>query len=119
MSIHTEDKSSTSVNIVFPADRNPPRGKLADAEVVFGSGHGPFSGTKLTGFSIWEGKHGRYVSLPGRPFTVNGNRRSYALLRPADPAVQAPMDDIRCLILDAYSACEGSGSESATNAAGA
>jgi len=116
MSIRTEDQSSTSVSILFPADRNPPKGKLADAEVVFGSGHGPFSGTKLTGFSVWEGKHGRYVSLPGRPFTVNGARRSYALLRPADPSVQAPMDEIRRLILDAYSAREGGSTEQATDA---
>jgi hypothetical protein len=116
MSNRTEDQSSTSVSIVLPTDRNPPKGKLADAEIVFGSGHGPFTGTKLSGFSVWEGKHGRYVSLPGRPFTVNGNRRSYALLRPADPAVQAPMDEIRRLILDAYSACEGSGTEQATDA---
>ena len=43
------------------------------------------------GFSIWErrGGSGRNVTFPARQYSVNGERRSLALLRPiADIAAQ-------------------------------
>ena len=43
------------------------------------------------GFSIWErrGGNGRNVTFPARQYAVNGERRSFALLRPiADVAAQ-------------------------------
>jgi hypothetical protein len=63
---------------------------------------GPLDGLKLIGFSIWErrGGNGRNVTFPARQYTVNGERRAFALLRPiVDVAAQTRVRD---LILDAY-----------------
>lgn len=79
---------------------NGPAGKLADAELHFTEG--PLAGLKLIGFSIWERRtgSGRNVTFPARQYSVNGERRSFALLRPsADVAAQ---DRVRDLILTAY-----------------
>jgi hypothetical protein len=83
-----------------PNDRGNPPGKLADAELHFSEG--PFEGMKLIGFSIWErrGGNGRNVTFPARSYAVNGERRTYALLRPiVDSTGQ---DKLRQQILDAY-----------------
>jgi hypothetical protein len=57
----------------------------------------------LIGFSIWErrgGGTGRNVTFPARQYSVNGERRSFALLRPiGDTTAQGR---VRELILDAY-----------------
>src|SRR5687767_3884548 len=84
---------------IIPNDRNNPPGKLADAELHFDDG--PFAGLKLIGFAVWERRigAGRNVTFPARQYSVNGERRSFALLRPiADASGQ---DRIRELILDA------------------
>jgi hypothetical protein len=89
---------------VIPTDRNNPPGKLADAELHFTDG--PLAGLKLIGFGIWERPTagGRNVTFPARQYAVNGERRSFALLRPiVDVTAQ---DRIRDLILDAYAAYE-------------
>jgi hypothetical protein len=89
----------TTVTII-PNDRSNPPGKLADAELHFTEG--PLKGLKLIGFGIWErrGAGGRNVTFPARQYSVNGERRSFALLRPiVDTTAQ---DRIRELILDAY-----------------
>ena len=85
-------------------DRGNPPGKLADAEVHFVSG--PLEGMKLIGFAIWErrGGNGRNVTFPARQYSVNGERRSFALLRPVTDT--AAMDRIRDQILDAYAEME-------------
>lgn len=82
-------------------DKGSPAGKLADAELHFD--HGPLAGLKLVGFSVWEGKRGgRNVTFPARSYSVNGERRSYALLRPiGDTAAQEALRD---LVLEAYAA---------------
>ncbi len=74
-------------------------GKLADAEVHFDEG--PLAGLKLIGFAVWERRgRGRNVTFPARQYSVNGERRSFALLRPVvDMGAQTA---IRDLILDAY-----------------
>ena len=36
-------------------DKGSPNGKLADAEVIFEAGSGPFNGLRLLGFTVWEG----------------------------------------------------------------
>ena len=85
---------------ITPNDKGNPAGKLADAELHFTDG--PLSGLKLIGFAIWErrGGSGRNVTFPARQYSVNGERRSFALLRPvADTAAQ---DRIRDLVLEAY-----------------
>jgi hypothetical protein len=67
---------------------------------------GPLEGLKLIGFGIWERRFGgaRNVTFPARQYAVNGERRSFALLRPiVDTTAQ---DRIRELILDAYAEYE-------------
>ncbi len=85
---------------ITPNDKGSPPGKLADAEVHFAEG--PLDGLKLIGFSIWErrGGSGRNVTFPARQYSVNGERRSFALLRPiADTTAQ---NKLRELILEAF-----------------
>jgi hypothetical protein len=85
---------------ITPNDKGNPPGKLADAEVHFQLE--PFDGLKLVGFAIWErrGGHGRNVTFPARAYSVNGERRSFALLRPiADTTAQ---NRLRDLILEAF-----------------
>ena len=87
------------VKILMNDNGNPP-GKLADAELHFVDG--PLEGLRLIGFAVWERRTGggRNVTFPARQYSVNGERRSFALLRPiVDVAAQ---DRIRDLILQAY-----------------
>ena len=89
---------------ITPNDKGNPPGKLAEAEVHFGDG--PMEGLKLIGFSIWErrGGGGRNVTFPARSYAVNGERRSFALLRPiADVAAQ---NRVRELVLEAFDGYE-------------
>lgn len=81
-----------------------PPGKLADAELHFTDG--PLEGLRLIGFAVWERRTGggRNVTFPARQYSVNGERRTFALLRPvADSTAQ---DRIRELILQAYAEWE-------------
>ena len=105
---------------IIPNDTNNPPGKLADAELHFtgpwdervgehhavrdATGTTPCSvldGLKLIGFGVWE-RHtgGRNVTFPARSYSINGERRSFALLRPI--ADQTAQDRIRDLVLAAY-----------------
>ena len=89
---------------VTPNDRGNPAGKLADAELHFIDGE--LEGLKLIGFSIWErrGGKGRNVTFPARQYAVNGERRSFALLRPiVDNAAQ---ERVRELVLEAFTEYE-------------
>jgi hypothetical protein len=87
-----------------PNDKGNPPGKLADAELHFTGG--PLDGLKLMGFAIWETRTGarRNVTFPARQYSLNGERRSFALLRPISDA--AAPDRIRDLVLEAYSSYE-------------
>jgi hypothetical protein len=89
---------------ITPNDRGNPPGKLADAELHFMAG--ALAGLKLIGFGIWERRSvgGRNVTFPARQYSVNGERRSFALLRPIVDATA--QDRIRELILDAYAEYE-------------
>ena len=102
-----EDKMATThttpANLtvkITPNDNGNPPGKLADAELHFGEG--VLAGLKLIGFSIWErrGRTGRNVTFPARQYAINGERRSFALLRPM--AGTTSQDAVRELILEAY-----------------
>jgi hypothetical protein len=95
-----------SVRIIPNTEGKPP-GKLADAEVIFEAEAGPLSGMKLIGFAIWERRSGggRNVTFPARQYSVNGERRSFALLRPMNGDVSA-QEAVRDLILEAFSASE-------------
>jgi hypothetical protein len=106
-----EDKMATThtttANLtvkITPNDKGNPPGKLADAELHFRDG--VLAGLKLIGFSIWErrGGTGRNVTFPARQYAVNGERRSFALLRPiVDTAAQ---DAVRERVLEAYAEYE-------------
>jgi hypothetical protein len=85
---------------ITPNDKGNPPGKLADAELHFTEG--PLDGLKLIGFSVWErrGGGGRNVTFPARSYSINGERRSFALLRPiVDTTTQTKLREI---ILDAF-----------------
>ena len=89
---------------ITPNDKGNPPGKLADAELHFTEG--PFDGLKLIGFAVWERRtgNGRNVTFPARQYSINGERRSFALLRPIVDATA--QDRIRTQILDAFAAYE-------------
>lgn len=105
---------------IVPNDTNNPPGKLADAELHFtgiitnasddtsesARSYRALDGLKLIGFAIWERRTGggRNVTFPARQYTVNGERRSFALLRPLSDA--GATDRIRDLILAAYAEYE-------------
>jgi hypothetical protein len=83
-----------------PNDKGAPAGKLADAELHFSGG--PLDGLRLLGFAVWERKTGggRNVTFPARQYTMNGERRSFQLLRPiADTSNEQRLRDI---VLAAY-----------------
>jgi len=85
---------------IITNDKGNPVGKLADAELHFGDG--PLEGLKLMGFSVWERKNGdgRNVTFPARQYSINGERRSFALLRPYTDSTAHTR--LRELILEAY-----------------
>jgi hypothetical protein len=86
-----------------PNGKGSPAGKLADAELHFSGG--PLDGLKLVGFAIWERRSGgRNVTFPARQYMSNGERRSYALLRPLDDT--GAQERLRDLVLEAYKAHE-------------
>jgi hypothetical protein len=89
---------------IVPNDKGNPPGKLADAELHFTEG--PLEGLKLIGFAVWERKsgNGRNVTFPARQYSVNGERRSFALLRPMSDG--SGQDRIRDLVLQAYAEYE-------------
>ena len=89
---------------ITPNDHSNPPGKLADAELHFVTG--PLAGLKLIGFGIWErrGAGGRNVTFPARQYSVNGERRSFSLLRPTTDA--SAQEAVRDLILQAYAEYE-------------
>ena len=95
------DSMTVKIN---PNDKANPVGRLADAELHFTGG--PLEGLKLIGFGIWErrGGSGRKVTFPARQYSVNGERRTFTLLRPiADTTAQ---NRIRGLVLQAYAEYE-------------
>ncbi|CAN5640718.1 hypothetical protein BH24ACI4_BH24ACI4_03430 [soil metagenome] len=85
---------------ILPNEKGNPPGKLADAELHFTEG--ALEGLKLIGFAVWERKtgNGRNVTFPARQYSVNGERRSFALLRPVGDATS--QDRIREVVLQAY-----------------
>jgi hypothetical protein len=95
---------SAMVIKITPNDKGSPAGKLADAELHFDSGD--LAGLRLVGFAVWERKNGngRNVTFPARAYSVNGERRSFALLRPIAEANS--QDHLRDAILQAYAQFE-------------
>ena len=94
-----QEEAIVVVKITLNDKSNPP-GKLADAELHFTEG--VLDGLKLIGFGVWERRsgNGRNVTFPARQYQVNGERRSFALLRPVADATS--QEKVRDLILQAY-----------------
>ena len=88
-----------TIKIIANETGNPP-GKLAEAELHFTDG--ALEGLKLIGFSVWERRNGdgRNVTFPARQFSVSGERRNFALLRPIVDSTANTR--LRNLILEAY-----------------
>ena len=106
---------------IIENDKGNPPGKLADVELHFEACGScvtggiysdddcrcsPLAGLKLVGFAIWErrGGSGRNITLPARQYSVNGERRSFALLRPhlTTLSTEDATANVRMLILNAY-----------------
>lgn len=92
-----------TVKIVPSTDKAMPA-KLADVELHFTEG--PLAGMKLIGFAIWERRTGagRNVTYPSRTYRVNGEQRSFALLRPVGEV--GVENNLRAVILDAFATYE-------------
>ena len=99
-----ETEGAVDVKIT-PNETNNPPGKLADAEIHFTEG--VLAGLKLIGFAVWERRsgNGRNVTFPARQYSVNGERRSFSLLRPVTGDATA-QDKLRELVLQAYAEYE-------------
>ena len=81
---------------IVPNEKANPPAKLADAELHFTEG--VLDGLKLIGFAVWERRSGggRNVTFPARQYSVNGERRSFALLRPIADAAHRNACVISC-----------------------
>jgi hypothetical protein len=102
--MQTNHAADTVTIKITPNDKGNPPGKLADAEVHFVS-DSMLGGLKLIGFSIWERRGtGRNVTFPARQYAVNGERRSFALLRPIVDATA--QNALRDAILEAFAEYE-------------
>ena len=90
---------------IMPNDKGTPSGKLADAELYFKDG--VLEGNRLLGFAVWERRsgNGRNVTFPSRTYSVNGERRSFSLLR-AYGDDQSGQVRVRDAVLDAYAKFE-------------
>ena len=107
--MQTHSIADTLTVKIIANDRGNPPGKIADVELHF-AGDSVLAGLKLIGFSIWErrGGSGRNVTFPARQYSVNGERRSFALLRPITDATA--QDAVRERILEAYAEYEAANS---------
>jgi hypothetical protein len=108
MTTHTAT-TTPDVTVRIFTSHEQVRGKLADAEIAFHTG--PLAGLKLLGFAVWERRTGGgfNVTFPARQYVINGERRSYALLRPFSDA--GANDAIRALILEAFREHEAAAQE--------
>ena len=88
---------------IMPVEKGAPNGKLADAELHFTDSDGAMEGMRLLGFAIWNQRNGpgRNVTFPARTYSVNGERRSFSLLRPVNDA-PGGQNRVRDLVLQAY-----------------
>ena len=100
--------TTTTIRII-PAEKMSDKalGKVAEAEIHFAGGI--LDGLKLIGFAVWtrRSNSGHNVTFPARQYSVNGERRSFALLRPSVfDTRHNPQDRIRDLVVDAYQRTE-------------
>lgn len=93
---------------IVPNTTGNPVGQLATAEIYFTEK--PLAGLKLIGFGIWERRsgNGRNVTFPARSYRINGEQRSFALVRPIVDSHAA--ETLKNAILDEYARFEQSSS---------
>jgi hypothetical protein len=118
MQSNTKASEPTLSVRIIPNLAGSPASKLAEAEVIFADDGSLLSGLKLVGFAIWEAREGPNVTYPARPFVVNGERRSYALLRPVDRQELGAYGPLRRVVLQAYQAYTEREAVQASNGAG-
>jgi hypothetical protein len=85
---------------ILPVDKGGPAGKLADEELHFTDG--ALAGLKLMGFAVWERRNGpgRNVTFPARTYSLNGQSRTFTLLRSVGE--ERAQERLRDQILQAY-----------------
>jgi hypothetical protein len=86
---------------ILPNETGRPIDKLADVELHFEDG--PLRDMRLIGFAVWKRRgsdEAKNVTFPARMYSVNGEKRSYALLRPVTDS--RSHDAVRDFILTAY-----------------
>jgi len=72
------------MRVEFTEKTRGPKNILAEAEVFFDA-DGPFHGLKLSGFTVWRGEKGLFVTFPSREYQDKaGKRQFFDFLRPAD-----------------------------------
>lgn len=102
--VESPTQTASPVSITPPRPGSP-ESKLGDLELtVTEENVHLLIGSKIVGFSLWDNEaDGIGVQLPSRPFKVNGQRRSFSLLRSAsgDPTV---LDPLKRYLVDAYTA---------------
>lgn len=99
---------------IIPNDQRT--NKVADAELHFTDG--PLAGLRLIGFAVWETritdmvpvseavrKNRFKVTFPSRTYRLNGESRSFALLRPIEPGGTNDTA-VKVRIIEAYQAFE-------------
>ena len=105
----------TTITIqILKTNGNSAPGKLADAEIHFTGGE--LDGLKLVGFAVWQRRDGNglNVTFPSRQFTVQGERRSFPLLRWI--ARREAQDRLETVVLDAYRHQHSHGNSNGTEA---
>lgn len=87
-----------------PVTGAAPQGKITDAEIHFLAG--ALAGLKLIGFALWTRRTGDgiNVTMPARAYTVNGERRSFALVRALADA--GALDNLKNILIDEWNARE-------------
>jgi len=78
------------LNLRIDMKLDGPAEAIADAELHFLDG--PLRGLKLVGFTVVNDEHrGPRVRMPGRAYSVHGERRYLDLLRPIDEGDDAAL----------------------------
>lgn len=88
---------------IVPVESGQPSGKLADAELHFTEGI--LAGLKLIGFGIWQVRQDPNrlnITFPARQYSVNGERRSFAVLRPGVGFEGDAQEALKQAIIQAY-----------------
>lgn len=96
------------VLITAPRGKTPPAGKRADVVLQFDQAAGDgalMRGLELHGLAVWERKDGSglFVTLPGREYTDNDNKKkTFDFLRYTESSDAPVLENLKTLILEQY-----------------